>query len=136
MTTTLHIKNELGNLTLLSEFLEQNMQGKILDETLQMQLQLVLEEVVVNVISYAYPGETDKDIFVEIGWNGGCMEITVIDSGIPFNPLEKEDPDLTLSVEERPIGGLGIYLVKQLMTDVHYIRRDGKNILTMIKDMN
>ncbi len=136
MTTTLHIKNELGNLTLLSEFLEQNMQGKILDETLQMQLQLVLEEVVVNVISYAYPGETDKDIFVEIGWNGGGMEITVIDSGIPFNPLEKEDPDLTLSVEERPIGGLGIYLVKQLMTDVHYIRRDGKNILTMIKDMN
>lgn len=136
MTTTLHIKNELGNLTLLSDFLEQNMQGKVLDETLQMQLQLVLEEVVVNVISYAYPGETDKDIFVEIGWNGRCMEITVIDSGIPFNPLEKEDPDLTLSVEERPIGGLGIYLVKQLMTDVHYIRRDGKNILTMIKDMN
>lgn len=136
MASTLHIKNELGNLTLLAEFLEQNMQGKVLDETLQMQLQLVLEEVVVNVISYAYPGETDKDIFVEIGWNGGCMEITVIDSGIPFNPLEKEDPDLTLSVEERPIGGLGIYLVKQLMTDVHYIRRDGKNILTMIKDMN
>lgn len=136
MASTLHIKNELGNLTLLAEFLEQNMQGKVLDETLQMQLQLVLEEVVVNVISYAYPGETDKDIFVEIGWNGGCMEITVIDSGIPFNPLEKEDPDLTLSVEERPIGGLGIYLVKQLMTDVHYIRREGKNILTMIKDMN
>lgn len=136
MTSTLHIKNELGNLTLLSEFLEQNIQGRVLDETLRMQLQLVLEEVVVNVISYAYPGQADKDIFVEIGWNGGSMEITVIDSGIPFNPLEKEDPDLTLSVEERPIGGLGIFLVKQLMTDVHYIRQDGKNILTMIKDMN
>ena len=136
MTNTLHIKNELGELTLLSEFLEQNMQGKVSDETLQMQLQLVLEEVVVNVISYAYPGEKNKDIFVEVTCDAGHMTITVIDTGIPFNPLGKKDPDLMLSAEERPIGGLGIYLVKQLMTKVHYTRLKGKNILTMVKDIN
>ena len=111
MTNTLHIKNELEQLTRLYAFLDQQAGAYELEELQSMQIKLALEEAVTNVILYAYP---------DIG----------------FNPLERQEPDLTLSLEERPIGGLGIYLVKQLMTEVSYSRSAGKNILTMTKDIH
>lgn len=136
MTNTLHIKNELSQLAELSDFLALHAGTGLLSELQLMQVRLALEETVTNVILYAYPGEKDKDIRIDLTCESGKLKMAVTDSGIPFNPLEKKDPDLTLPPEERPIGGLGVYLVKQLMTEVTYSRRGGQNIVTMIKNMH
>lgn len=97
-----------------------------------MQVSVAFEEMFVNVAHYAYP---DKDGDVTIGFGAEDNEITIqlTDSGIPFNPLEKAEPDTTLSAEERQIGGLGIFMVKKTMDDVSYEYKDGKNIFTMRK---
>ena len=126
MTNTLHIKNELEQLTRLYAFLDQQAGTYELGELQSMQIKLAHEEAVTNVIQYAYPDKKDQD---------KRLTIVITDTGIGFNPLERQEPDLTLSLEERPTGGLGIYLVKQLMTEVSYSRSAGKNILTMAKDI-
>lgn len=99
-----------------------------------MQITVCVEEMFVNVAHYAYEGK-NGDVTLVIDGNGGAISITLIDSGIPFDPLARPDPDVTLSAEERKIGGLGIYMVKQTMDKVHYERKDGKNIFTMIKNI-
>lgn len=101
---------------------------------LQMQLDVAMEEIYVNIASYAYaPGTGPATIRVSALEDGRTVEITFIDAGMPFNPLEKDDPDVTLSAEERQIGGLGIYMVKKTMDEVVYAREDGKNVLTLRK---
>lgn len=136
MTNTLYIKNELGQLTRLYAFLDRQADAYELEDLLLMQIKLVLEEAVTNVILYAYPEKVDQDIRIDMNYENKRLTIVITDTGIAFNPLERQEPDLTLSLEERPIGGLGIYLVKQLMTEVTYNRSDGKNILTMTKDIH
>ena len=107
---------------------------------LNMPINLALEEVVSNVMLYAYPGRTDGKVFVEfnevINENGKQLIFTVSDSGVPFDPTQKEEADITLSAEEREIGGLGIHLVRQLMDDIRYNRVDDKNYLTLVKNLN
>ena len=96
------------------------------------EIELVLEEALVNVFHYAYPG---KDGEVEVICRtdpGGRLIIETIDTGLPFDPLSLEDPDLTLDVAERKVGGLGVYLMKTLMDEVHYRREGNKNILTFV----
>ena len=101
---------------------------------LQMAICVAIEEVFVNVAHYAYQ-ENDGDVTLNIGFNEETRNITfkVIDKGVPFNPLNKEDPDITLSVEDREIGGLGIYITKKTMDSVSYEYVNNENILTMIK---
>ncbi len=97
-----------------------------------MQISVALEEIFVNVAHYAYPNPPGKlDIGLDCSDNTVTMQF--IDSGKPFDPLAKEDPDITLSVEERKIGGLGIFMVKKTMDDVAYEFKDGKNMLTVVK---
>lgn len=134
MTSTLHIKNNPDQLALLYDFLEQQAGRCGIDTTLLIQIKLAMDEAVTNVIQYAYPN-SEGDIRIDMGCEEGVLKIVVTDNGIRFNPLENQEPDITLSVEERPIGGLGIFLVKQLMTDVRYDRSEGKNILTMTKEI-
>ena len=100
----------------------------------QMALCVALEEVFVNVANYAY-GEGSGDVTLDIGFDEESRDVTfrLADRGIPFDPLKKPDPDITLSIEERPIGGLGIFIVKKTMDTVRYDYHDGQNILTMIK---
>ena len=99
-----------------------------------MQMELVIEEIFVNVSSYAYhPGVGDVTICVDFAENPSAVEITFIDSGRPYNPLEKDDPDTTLGIDEREIGGLGIFLVKKNVDDIAYEHADGKNILRVKK---
>ena len=95
---------------------------------------VAMEEVFVNVANYAY-GEGSGDVTLEIGFNESTRVVTfrVTDQGVPFDPLQKPDPDITLSLEERQIGGLGIFIVKKTMDAVYYDYKKGKNILTMIK---
>lgn len=136
MINTLHIKNKLEQLTRLYEFLDLHASAYGLEEQLTMQIKLALEEVVTNVILYAYPDKKDQDIRIDMNYGNKQLTIVITDKGTPFNPLEMKEPDITLPPEERPIGGLGIYLVKQLMTEVTYSRSSGKNILTMTKDIH
>lgn len=96
-------------------------------------LHLVVEEIVVNIVSYAYPKGVAGDAGVDVTNDGGNITISFIDHGTPFNPLENEDPDVTLGIAERPIGGLGIFLVKKTMDSVEYRHEDGCNILTVSK---
>lgn len=136
MANTLHIKNELGQLALVYTFIERETVRAGLDESLQKQVKLALEEAVTNVILYAYPDKKEQDISIDLCVADGKLKIAIIDSGLPFNPLEKACPDLTLSADERPIGGLGIFLVTQLMDEVRYTCPEGKNVLTMIKNIS
>ena len=96
------------------------------------QICLALEEAFVNVASYAYP-ESDGDAELRIEYDSDRVLLMLSDSGVPFNPLENAEPDVTLSAEERDIGGLGIFMVKKIMDEVAYSYSDGKNILTMEK---
>ena len=136
MTNTLIIKNELEQLTRLYAFLDRQAVAYGLEELQLMQVKLALEEAVTNVILYAYPDKKDQDIRIDMSYENKRLTIVITDTGTDFNPLERQEPDLTLSLEERTIGGLGIYLFKQLMTEVTYSRSAGKNILTMTKDMH
>ena len=98
----------------------------------QMQVEVAAEELFVNIASYAYGDKTgDAEIAIDI--NDNVASIDFIDSGVPYDPLAKEDPDVTLSAQERQIGGLGIFMVKKTMDDVLYHYVDGKNITTIKK---
>ena len=101
----------------------------------QMQINIAVEEIFVNIASYAYAPETGSvRIRLQAVKDPARALITFEDSGVPYDPLAKEDPDVTLSAEERKIGGLGIYMVKQSMDHVRYEHKDGKNILTLEKE--
>ncbi len=106
----------------------------IKDSKLLKKFNLVVEEIFVNIVSYAYSdNDTNNTVTISIKDNDDKTIITFIDNGKHFNPLIKDDPDLSLSVDERPIGGLGIYLVKKMMDNVEYEYKDNKNILTIEK---
>ncbi len=100
----------------------------------QMMIDLAVEEVFVNIAHYAYAPDTgDAEILVRTDPETATVEIEFRDGGIPFDPLAKPDPDVTLTAEERGIGGLGIYLVKKNMDAVTYCRVNGQNVLTLTK---
>lgn len=100
----------------------------------QMQIDIAIEEIFVNIAHYAYPeAEGEAVIYVEPGEGSSSVTITFEDEGIPYDPLQNEDPDITLSAEDRPIGGLGIFMVKKSMDEVSYEYKDGKNRLTIKK---
>ena len=97
-----------------------------------MQVTVSVEEIFVNLAQYAYP-EGTGEMKLTVAAGNGAVSLTFEDGGIPFNPLAQEDPDLTLSAEERPIGGLGIYMVKKSMDSVFYERKNGLNRFSMTK---
>lgn len=126
---TLELHNNVSEVARLAEWIETIGEEFALDPSQVFQLNLALEEAVVNVIDYAYEGEGVMDVNVDK--RDGELVFILIDSGKEFNPTEKTDPDITLSAEERQIGGLGIFLVQQIMSSVEYERKEEKNILTM-----
>ena len=100
----------------------------------KMQLDLAVEEIFINIANYAYaPGKGQAKVRVKVSGEPVTVTITFIDRGVPYDPLKKEDPDVSLSLEEREIGGLGIFMTKQIMDDVFYEYRNGQNILTLKK---
>ena len=101
---------------------------------LQTAICVAIEEVFVNVARYAYE-DKEGDVEFGIGFDKESRTVSfrMSDAGVPFDPLKKPDPDITLSAEERDIGGLGIFITKKTMDSVEYVYENGKNILTMIK---
>ena len=107
------------------------------DEGLRFKIRLSIEEAVENVVRYAYDtGNGWMEVSTDLDNDTLELTIELRDAGTPFNPLERPDPDITLSAEEREIGGLGIFLCKQLMDAIDYQYADGCNILTMKKNIN
>ena len=103
----------------------------------QMQIDVAVEELFVNIAHYAYAPDTGTAVIqVETDHDNDQVSITFTDTGKPYNPLEKPDPDVTLSAEERDIGGLGIFMVKKSMDDMRYEYNDGQNILTITKRLS
>lgn len=100
---------------------------------IMVQISIAVEEIFVNIAHYAYP-DGNGTMTYKLETDTSSVKITFIDEGIPFDPLSKPDPDISLSADERPIGGLGIYMVKKSMDDVRYANVDGKNILTICKN--
>lgn len=126
---SLVMRNDIQQIPTLAEWIE--MIG--MPEELNMPINLALEEAVSNVMLYAYPGKSGQ-VLVECV-KSDRLVFTITDSGIPFDPTQQADPDVTQSAEERPIGGLGIFLVRQIMDDIRYERKDNKNILTLTKQL-
>ncbi len=97
-----------------------------------MRIHMVVDELFANVANYAY-GDGDGDVKVGFEFDSDTAVISFTDSGKPYNPLEQEEPDVTLSARERRIGGLGVFLVKNTVDDIRYENRDGKNIVKIYK---
>ncbi len=104
------------------------------DEALRFKLQLSIEEAVENVVRYAYEGGIGwLEVGTSLDHDSLVLTVELRDAGVPFNPLEAPDPDVTLSANEREIGGLGIFLCKQMMDTLNYKYEEGNNVLTMTK---
>ena len=130
----LRIDAKIENLDKVLAFLDTELENIDCPMKEQMQLDVAVEEIFVNIASYAYqPGEGDALIQLEKLEGPDRIVVTFTDSGIPYDPLAKEDPDVTLSAEERQIGGLGIYMVKKSMDEMAYEYKDKKNILKIAK---
>ena len=137
MQQVLNIRNDIQSLPLVNEWIEQCCEEAGLGLDWVMKFQLVIEEMVSNVIFYAYDSQQQEAaIELRFTWEAGTVSILLRDWGKPFDPTAKEDPDITLSVEDRPIGGLGIFMVKQLMDEVRYERVGSSNLLTLQKRIN
>lgn len=127
---------DLEQLSVVTEFIDTELEALDCSMKVQMQIDLAVEEIFMNIANYAYhPVEGDATICCEIGGDPLCVTIQFLDGGTPYNPLAKRDPDISLTAEERDIGGLGIYMVKQSMDDVAYEYHDFKNILTIKKSI-
>ena len=129
------LANDVQDVPQLAAFVDEVCEAVSLDSVLTMQMNLAMEEAVVNVMNYAYPKGTKGDVCIEAKAENGELQFVIVDSGTPFDPTAKEDVDTTLSAEERPIGGLGIFLVRQIMDAVSYEYKDGKNMLTLRKKL-
>ena len=123
------------NLPQVLGFVDEQLEAADCPMKTQIQIDVSVEEIFVNIANYAYaPGKGMAKIRVEVGGEPLGVPITFIDSGVHYDPLAKEDPDVTLSAEERNIGGLGVFLVKNTMDDITYEYKDGQNILTLRKN--
>jgi len=134
-TPAIVMRNDIQQIPTLAEWID----GLGIPTELNMPVNLALEEIVSNVMLYAYPGKSGQ-VFVEFAVqredDGERLQFTVSDSGIPFDPTQQAEADISLSAEERSIGGLGIHLVRQLMDEIRYERQEDRNILTLIKKIS
>ena len=118
----------------ITEFINTELEKLDCPKKTQKQIDIAADEIFSNIAHYAYESKDGSaEIRLEKSDNPKAVTLTFTDSGIPYNPLEKPDPDITLSADEREIGGLGIYIVKKTMDEVKYERKDGKNILSVTK---
>ena len=136
MNKEIIIKNEIAELERVAVFVEEVSQLLSLDSETTMNLNLALEEVVSNVILYAYPQKMGENIIIKASSDDNILVFTITDKGVEFDPTKVEDADITLAAEDREIGGLGIFIVKNIMNEVTYQRLDGKNILTLKKNIH
>ena len=133
MRKEIRIKNKISELEKVAQFVEEIGEELGLSMELQMNLNLVMEEMVTNVIFYAYPQDEEADIELLAKSDGKELTFVLSDQGKEFDPTAKEDTDLDVNPADRDLGGMGIFIVKNIMNKVTYQRLEGKNLLTMTK---
>ena len=129
------LANDISEISRLYEFIEELGNDFSLSPDIVFNLNLVLEEAVVNVINYAYPKEEHQYIYLSATMKDGSIILVLTDTGKEFDPTAAPEADVTLSAEDRQIGGLGIFLIRQIMNEVKYERIEGKNVLTLEKKL-
>lgn len=130
------IQADMSNLEQIDAMIDQELEGRNLSREDQIALHIAVEEIYSNIAFYAYPVPPGTvKVRLEFDAPKREMKVQFLDRGIPYNPLQKADPDITLAAEERQIGGLGIYMVKNSMDQVDYRYEDGWNVFTMKKCM-
>lgn len=121
----------------VTDFVNEQLNALDCPMKVQIQIDIAIDEIFGNIAHYAYHPEVGQaTVRVEVIEDPPAVVITFIDSGIPYDPLKKKDPNTTLSAEEREIGGLGIYMVKKTMDDITYEHKDGQNILKIKKNLS
>lgn len=135
MTKEIHIRNKIDDLQQVNLFVEEISNELRLDPELTMNFNLVLEEMVSNVIFYAYPEGTVAPISLTAQTDNGSIIFTLSDEGRAFDPMTRKENDLSINPADRELGGMGIFITKQIMDEVSYQRINGHNILTMKKSI-
>jgi sigma-B regulation protein RsbU (phosphoserine phosphatase) len=130
---SLVLENDIQEMDKLEPFLNDFFERNKLDMSLLPQMDLALEEAIANVIMYAYPEGERGTVEICLEKKENLLQTRISDAGMPFNPLQQPEAKLASSIEERPIGGLGIHLIKEIMDEVVYQYKNGKNMLTMIR---
>ena len=135
MEKSIILANDIAQISKLAQFVDEVGEEFSLAPDVVFNLNLVLEEAVVNVINYAYPKEEHQSIYLSATLHEDSIVFVLTDTGKEFDPTSAPEADITLSAEDRPIGGLGIFLIRQIMNEVKYERIDGKNILILEKKL-
>ena len=135
MEKSIILANDISEISKLCEFIEEIGNEFSLSPEIVFNLNLVLEEAVVNIINYAYPKEEHQFIYLSAKLHEGSIVFVLTDTGKEFDPTMAPEADITLSADEREIGGLGIFLIRQIMNEVRYERIEGKNVLTLEKKL-
>lgn len=135
MEKSIILANDIAEIDRLNQFVEEVGEEFSLSADIIFNLNLVLEEAVVNIINYAYPEGKHELIYLSAKVHNGSIVFVLTDTGKEFDPTMAKEADITLSAEDRPIGGLGIFLIRNIMNEVRYERIEGKNILTLEKKL-
>ena len=135
MEKSIILANDISEISKLAAFIDEVGETFELAPDVVFNLNLVLEEAVVNVINYAYPKEEHQYIYLSAHLHDDSIVFVLTDTGKEFDPTLAPEADITLSADEREIGGLGIFLIRQIMNEVRYERIDGKNVLTLEKKL-
>ena len=128
------LKNKKSELVQVNKFIEKFSQLFNFSDKFTFNLNLVLEEIISNIFKYAYEEDEEKEVLINMKFTEKSLIIRIEDEGISFNPLNHEEPDTEMELEEREIGGLGIHLVKNIIDKIDYSRVGQKNVLTLIKN--
>ncbi len=132
----LTVEATIGSIPVITEFVDEQLEQFGCPMKAQAQIDIAIDELFSNIVHYAYhPGTGPATVRVEVVEEPLSVVITFIDQGVPYDPLAKADPDVTLSADERDIGGLGIYIVKKNMNEITYEYKDGRNILRIRKEL-
>lgn len=135
MEKSIVLANEISEIGRLADFIDDIGNEFSLAPDVRFNLNLVLEEAVANIINYAYPKDEHESIYLSARMHEDSIVLVLTDTGKEFDPTMAPEVDVTLSAEERQIGGLGIFLIRQIMNEVRYERIDGKNVLTLEKKL-
>ena len=133
----LTIAATVENIEVVTDFVNEQLEALDCPMKAQMQIDIAIDELFGNIAHYAYTPEVgEATVRVDVIEDSLAVAITFMDHGVPYDPLAKDDPDVTLGVEERAIGGLGIYMVKKSMDEIAYEYKDGQNILKIKKNLS
>lgn len=135
MAKELTIEAAVENIGIVTAFVDEQLEALECPLKAQMQIDIAIDELFGNIAHYAYQEKGEATVRLEVEEEPLAVILTFIDSGVPYNPLNADDPDTTLSAEERSIGGLGIFMVKKSMDEMTYRYEEGKNILSIKKKL-